>query len=149
MGLIPYKDAGGRVADFHSLRHTYISNLARAGIHPKTAMDLARHGDINLTLARYSHTVVADRASALAALPTLTEDAHKPERQKATGTYDSSAEMADTLDLAVSRPVSQRALAAEPLAFSGHNDSSKRFPKPQVTGSNPVGRSGKGGDAGR
>jgi len=85
---IPYEDDAGRVVDFHALRHTYITNLARSGVHPKIAMDLARHSDINLTLARYSHTLVADRSKALGALPKLTEDTNEPAIQKATGTYD-------------------------------------------------------------
>ena len=85
---IPYRDAAGLVADFHALRHTYISNLARAGVHPKAAMDLARHSDINLTMARYWHTVIADRAQALTALPSLTGDSPEAAETKATGTYD-------------------------------------------------------------
>jgi len=36
-----YVDDTGRYADFHSLRHTFISNLAVAGVHPKTAQRLA------------------------------------------------------------------------------------------------------------
>ena len=83
---IPYRDAAGRVADFHALRHTYITNLALAGIHPKTAMDLARHSDINLTMARYSHTVLKDQARALSGLPELTADEPRTVQLRATGT---------------------------------------------------------------
>ena len=43
--------------------------LARGGVHPKVAQDLARHSDINLTISRYSHTELAERAKALACLP--------------------------------------------------------------------------------
>ena len=57
------------VADFHALRHTFITNLARGGVHPKVAQDLARHSDINLTMSRYSHTELAERATALERLP--------------------------------------------------------------------------------
>ena len=89
---IPYRDDAGLVADYHALRHTFISNLARGGVHPKVAMDLARHGDVNLTMARYSHTVVADRAEALAALPCLSPDGPDAVRGKATGTYDGRPE---------------------------------------------------------
>jgi hypothetical protein len=32
-----YSDSAGRVADFHSLRHTTGSWLAAAGVHPKVA----------------------------------------------------------------------------------------------------------------
>lgn len=65
------RDADGRVLDFHALRHTFGTLLARAGVAPKVAMDLMRHSDINLTMKLYSHTVVKDRAAALDALPDL------------------------------------------------------------------------------
>jgi hypothetical protein len=52
---IPRRDAAGLVADFHSLRHTFITNLATAGVHPKTAQTLARHCTISLTMDRYTH----------------------------------------------------------------------------------------------
>jgi hypothetical protein len=41
--VLAYRDEAGRVFDFHSLRHQYISNLAAAGVHPKIAQTLARH----------------------------------------------------------------------------------------------------------
>ena len=85
---IPYRDPAGLVVDFHALRHTYISNLARANVHPKSAMDLARHGDVNLTMARYSHTLVADRAACLADLPDLEPTAPEADELRATGTCD-------------------------------------------------------------
>ncbi len=68
---IPYRDTQGRAVDFHALRHTFITNLANSGVHPKVAQDLARHSDINLTLSRYSHTVMEPRSEAVAKLPTL------------------------------------------------------------------------------
>lgn len=74
-GLVPsliidqaHRGAAG-VIDFHALRHTFITNLARGGVHPKLAQDLARYSDINLTMSRYSHTELAERAKALASLP--------------------------------------------------------------------------------
>lgn len=39
---IPYRDPSGRVADFHALRHTFITNLARGGVHPLAAQDIGR-----------------------------------------------------------------------------------------------------------
>ena len=40
---VDYENTQGCVADFHALRHTFISNLARAGVHPRNAQALARH----------------------------------------------------------------------------------------------------------
>lgn len=61
-------DAKGHVVDFHALRHTFITNLATGGVHPKTAQVLARHSTITLTMDRYSHS---ERGAELAALNTL------------------------------------------------------------------------------
>ena len=68
---IPYVDGSGRVADFHGLRHTFITQLARSGVHPRVAQLLARHSDINITMNYYTHVVVQDQAEALEALPEL------------------------------------------------------------------------------
>ena len=82
-----YRDHSGRVADFHALRHTFISNLAQGGVHPKDAQALARHSTITLTMDRYTHVARGKLATALEALPDLRYD---PDAQqaKATGTYD-------------------------------------------------------------
>jgi hypothetical protein len=45
-----YSNHDGLFADFHSRRHLFITSLERAGISPKMAQTLARHGDIRLTL---------------------------------------------------------------------------------------------------
>jgi integrase len=81
---VPWRDDTGRVADFHALRHTFISNLARGGVHPKTAQALARHSTITLTMDRYSHTVREELTDALTCLPDLTRA--PSDAVRATGT---------------------------------------------------------------
>jgi hypothetical protein len=66
-----YTDERGRVFDFHALRGQFVSNLARAGVHPKVAQQLARHSTINLTMGSYTHLDTEDLAGALKALPSL------------------------------------------------------------------------------
>ena len=90
--LCPVDDAG-RVADFHSLRHTFISNLATSGVHPKVAQQLARHSTITLTMDRYSHLGLIDMTAGLSALPNITT----PDAQqcRATGTTDQTPIGAD------------------------------------------------------
>ena len=53
-----YRNQDGLVADFHALRHTFMTNLAIAGVHPKTAQMLARHSTIAMTMDRYTHSLV-------------------------------------------------------------------------------------------
>jgi len=74
---IDYVDNQGRYADFHSLRHTFISNLAQSGVHPKIAQSLARHSDINLTMNRYTHVLLESQCDALKSLPDFAELAQK------------------------------------------------------------------------
>jgi integrase len=61
---IPYETHAGQ-ADFHALRHTYISNLASKGVKPKALQTLARHSTITLTLEHYTHLDEADVAAEL------------------------------------------------------------------------------------
>ena len=68
---IPYKDSSGKVADFHSLRHTCATLLVKAGVDPKVVQLFVRHSTIGLTMDRYTHMRVADQRGALKALPTL------------------------------------------------------------------------------
>ncbi len=72
---VPYQDAAGLFADFHALRHSFITRLAKAGVHPKTAQALARHSTITLTMDRYAHSDDAEQVAALDALPELASDA--------------------------------------------------------------------------
>ena len=91
-----YCDHSGQFADFHALRHTYITNLARGGVHPKIAQQLARHSTITLTMDRYSHTVTGELVDGLDALPTLDRTNPTHERQRATGTCDNRPEASAT-----------------------------------------------------
>ncbi len=88
---IPYQDAAGRVADFHSLRHTFISNLTRGGVSPKVAQSLARHRSIGLTMDTYTHIGLHDERAALGVLPSLpgvTPDERNLAVARKTGTDD-------------------------------------------------------------
>lgn len=66
---VPYVDERGLYADFHALRHTFITNMVKSGVNPKTAQLLARHSTIDLTMNVYTTLTVQDQAAALAALP--------------------------------------------------------------------------------
>jgi integrase len=76
--FLTYTNADGRVADFHALRKTFITNLSRAGVSPKMAQTLARHSDINLTMNVYTMLNVSDQAAAVAALPPIPQTALVP-----------------------------------------------------------------------
>lgn len=78
--FLKYIDSAGKFADFHCLRHTFITNLGRAKVSPKAAQTLARHSDISLTMNVYSHISEEEQIEAINALPGIsgfkkTEDA--------------------------------------------------------------------------
>lgn len=55
---VPYKITtidGDKYADFHALRHSFLSALAAAGVGVKELQELARHSDPRITLGIYTH----------------------------------------------------------------------------------------------
>jgi integrase/recombinase XerD len=82
--FLSYRDENGLVADFHALRHTFVSNLANSGVHPKVAQQLARHSTITLTMDRYTHSLWEDQADAIMRLPNSAQQIEMP--AVATGT---------------------------------------------------------------
>ncbi len=84
--FLKFETKEGR-ADFHALRHTFISNLAGSGCHPKLAKELARHSTITLTMDRYAHVGLIDMNTALESLPGIPErPTGSGQRTLATGT---------------------------------------------------------------
>jgi integrase/recombinase XerC len=125
--FLQYVDSGGQVIDFHSLRGTLATNLAKAGVHPKAAQQLMRHSDINLTMTTYTNLRAVDVAAELNRLPTI-EIAES--ELAATGTdagaggrgrdrRGAASSSASAQDQSGSRAGASRSEAPEP---SGHGD---------------------------
>ena len=68
---ISYVDDRGRRADFHALRHSYGSLLAKSGVAPRVAMALMRHTDMRLTMNVDTDPRIFDLAGAVEKLPTF------------------------------------------------------------------------------
>lgn len=66
----PYLTEEGR-ADFHALRHSFITNLQKAGVPLAQVRILARHSSVQLTAGRYFHTTAESDALAVASLPAV------------------------------------------------------------------------------
>ncbi len=81
--FLKFETNDGRV-DFHALRHTFITNLAESGVHPKLAKELARHSTITLTMDRYAHVGLVDISAALESLPGIPETSLGESRQMVT-----------------------------------------------------------------
>ncbi len=68
---IPYRDARGRVADFHALRASLASHLNAAGVGITAAKNLMRHSTIVLTADTYHDPALDETRAALARLPDI------------------------------------------------------------------------------
>ncbi len=66
---IPVHDEIGRVVDFHALRTTFGTNLARGGVALQLAQRLMRHSDPKLTSSVYTVLSRDDERAAITVLP--------------------------------------------------------------------------------
>ena len=117
---IPYIDDAGRYADFHALRHSTGSLLAASGTHPKVAQSILRHGSIDLTMSRYTHTYRGQESEAVECLP----DFSLPSRvaQKAVGT-GTDGRPVEPLQNGRERLTPKLTPKLTPTAFSGYDRS--------------------------
>lgn len=67
--FLTYKNYRGEFADFHAMRHTFISNLARAGVPLAIGQKLARHKDVRLTAKVYTHVEMEQKRLEIGKLP--------------------------------------------------------------------------------
>jgi integrase len=77
---IPYKDAQGRIADFHALsRVTPNTHMGQRGVGERVRQEFMRHSDLRLTSAVYTDAEQLPTRDAIMALPTFAADgaAHK------------------------------------------------------------------------
>ena len=78
---IPLQDGQGRKAVFHSLRHTFGTNLARGGVPSRVAMALMRHSDRRLTDKIYTDENLLGTWAAFDSLPKYGEQASQTASQ--------------------------------------------------------------------
>jgi excisionase family DNA binding protein len=111
---------GPLFADFHALRHSYLTLGGRAGIDLRTLQELAGHSTPTLT-ARYSHRRLHDLAGAVEKLPNfLPTGEQRPEAAclRATGTEGANPDKASgKVDFGCS-------VVARPPGNQGHLQSS-------------------------
>ena len=142
---IPYCDVNGHYADFHALRHSFISSLALSTAPVKIVQSLARHSTPVLTLNVYAHVETADQAGALGALPDLTPNGTPAEeRQESCPSLAHSLPIGEVrnrrrLTVTVGTRSFRRlkALASKTAELSGFVADNRNFPKCRRWESNP------------
>jgi integrase len=73
-GRVASTDAQGMSLGIHTLRHTFATRLARAGVPPATAQRLTGHKSERVLLQIYTHVTTDDARKALDDLPVITSD---------------------------------------------------------------------------
>ncbi len=119
---IPYKDSAGRFADFHSSRHTFITNVVKSGATVKEAQSLARHSKPELTLGVYTHLTTFDERRALDKMPSLIDTKKTMNRNKMlkTGTDNKPV---DAVQHSEKELTPKLTLKLTPTVYSGCNQS--------------------------
>jgi integrase len=67
----------GRTLDFHALRATFATRLARAGVAPQVAKRLLRHSDVKVTMQHYTKLELADLSVQSRSSPPLTNNGRR------------------------------------------------------------------------
>lgn len=83
---IRHKDEEGRIAGFHSLRKTFITNLIKGGLPPRVIQELARVTDWKIIVKNYTDMKFFDLYGAVGSLPDY--DSVPAEQARKSGTYD-------------------------------------------------------------
>jgi integrase len=94
---IPYVDARGEYADFHSLRKTFGTMLTLAGVGQRTVMELMRHSDMRLTAKTYTDAnmlPVSDAVALLSAFAAKQENPQIDPKKSATESQAGSSSVA-------------------------------------------------------
>jgi len=118
---IPQTDERGHYADLHALRHTFLTWAARSGASLIAVQKLARHTDVKLTAAVYTHLKLSDLAGVVEAMPML--DGHSQGAAQAMGGIDSEGITPDNthvpLSLSLSPPDGK---TGHKMAHSGNSE---------------------------
>jgi len=85
---IPRTDEYGKRYCFHSLRVTFGTWLAQAGVAPRVHMELMRHTDMKLTMHYYTDPRLLDTSRAVQDLPDLSEQGAQRQALRRTGSDD-------------------------------------------------------------
>jgi hypothetical protein len=113
---IPYEDDAGRVVDFHSLRVTFGTNLARGGVALQLAQRLLRHSTPVLTANVYTVLGRDDDRKAIEKLPEVGVGSEADtEAVRATGTDAGAAAGTAVRASAPTRTSGARRSAKQPV----------------------------------
>ena len=119
---IPYADATGRVADFHSLRVTFATLLLQSGVDLRTAKELMRHATVNMTADVYACTFRESMENAVGRMPSFS--GCEVEQLRATGTDENV--LPECLPFSCARPLNGVRGGATPTPMDADSEPTKK-----------------------
>ena len=135
--FLRYRDADERQADLHSLRHRFITGLARADVALVTAQRLARHSTPTLTANVYTHIQLDDRRRAVERAHGQSVPAAQPAEIRATGTDGPAAAASGRTSHSTAQQTGGSSRPA--LALKGNAEAAAIDPKTPSSGSSTWG----------
>jgi len=100
-------------ADFHALRHGFITNLVLSGLQPAQVQKLARHASIETTMKYYTHIGVNDDKRAISLVPAVLHSPAESEKGPCSDTQDSAPRSAPKTCTDHCNPLQEPASGAE------------------------------------
>ena len=125
---IAKKDSEGKVVVFHSLRHTFCTNLHRAGVPQRETMELMRHNDPRLTAKTYADASLFALSPAVEKLPLpgLVNDSQRDSQKPgADGLLPSSAVTVDDGTKSEGKAINMGLKSLSVMVCHGESKSSK------------------------
>ena len=79
---IPKRDDRDRKIDVHALRHTFETNLSKAGVSPRVAQAAMRHSSVDLMMNVYTDPRLLDVQGTVESLPSMTVTSDRTENRQ-------------------------------------------------------------------
>ena len=134
---IPFLDERGRRMDYHALRTTFITRLSTMKVHPRVAMELARHSDMRLTMKTYTDAGQLPLREVMDSLPGFGSDSRIDSRNLGPTGQTVSQPVTETRELKTENSIENKGeshdlTAAVPVCHSEPESGDLGFESPSL-----------------
>jgi integrase len=105
---IPFLDERGHRMDYHALRTTFITRLSTMKVHPRVAMELARHSDMRLTMKTYTDAGQLPLQEVMDTLPSFGGDSRIDSRNLGLTGQTVSQPVTETRELKIEKYIANK-----------------------------------------
>ena len=105
---IPFLDERGHRMDYHALRTTFITRLSTMKVHPRLAMELARHSDMRLTMKTYTDAGQLPLREVMDTLPSFGSDSRIDSRNLGAAGQTVSRPVPETREIKIEKTIANK-----------------------------------------